>query len=311
MRVLASLLLAGIAFADPVHTGRDLVEELRPLAWLLGNWKADGDLAGMKCHEDIRYWPDLDGHVLIERAIVTDGDKNVLHEDRIVFWADRDGIHAWMIARPPVHAAELDWKETDTGFDLSPRKAGGPSLAYTRKGDDAYDYLYEERDAKGNAVKASGVAKRSSVDHPDSGYELAASLADVELGLGRFSGSDGDKAYAVKDSQNGRAVLGGEVFELRIVQKRKDGQLRMRFFAWPAGEGHDWSGRLFTNTELNGTSLSGIAKDGVLALAIPMGKPSAGMTFRWKWQDESYEWTMESKVEPGKVQKYTGKRKSR
>lgn len=308
MRILAALLLASIASADPVHTQEDLVEELRPLAWLLGNWKAEGDLAGMKYREDIRYWPDLDGQVLIERAFLSDADKNVLHEDRIVFWADRDGIHAFMLERPPVHGSKLELKKTDSGFDLVPGKGGGPSVAFTKKADDAYDYVYEAKGEKGNVVRATGAAKRTKDDYADVRCAASEALSPVALGVGRCAGSNDDTAQPVKESQDGRAILGGEVFEVRIVQKRKDGRVRLRLFAWPAPGGNGWTGRLFTNTDLNGTELSGSAADGVLLLAIPTGKPSAGTSFRWKWQIDSYEWRMESLVDPRTAHKFSGTR---
>lgn len=309
MKTLTAVLLAaGAAFADPRHTEEDLVEDLRPLAWLLGTWTAEGELAGLKYHEDIRYWPDLDGHVLIERAIVKDEDNNVLHEDRIVFWTDRDGLHAVLLERPPVGASALAVKLTEKGFALTPAKEGGPSLAFTKSGADGYEYVYEAKDAKNNAVKATGIAKRTKRSYPDIRHELALPLAAAELALGRFSGSGGEPAHPIRETQRGCAILGGEVLQLRITQKHKEGDLKLRFFAWPESDGRHWQALLFSNAELNGVTMNGTGGKDALELEVPARKPSAGSTFRWAWTLDAYEWSLGSFVDPRLSRTFKGKR---
>lgn len=234
----ASMALAG----DPVHTAKELDPAMKELGWLVGNWEADGDFMGVKYKEYVRYWPDTGGKALLERAYAVGPDKAMLHEDRIVFTKDDEGMKASFYEATPARATRYAIKLSEGKIEFAPITAGGPTLVYTKTGDDSYDYVFTGKDEKGQEFKATGKAKRSAGDYPDPKKStMGASLKPLSGLLGEFEGiASGEDEVLLEEHVSGRAILGGDVLELVVNDKGPGVPETSRSWTWFDTSANAW-----------------------------------------------------------------------
>jgi hypothetical protein len=226
----ASNALAG----DAVHTAKDLDKGLKDLAWLLGNWEADGDFMGTKYKEYVRYWPVVGGKALMERAYAVVEGKTVIHEDRIVFTRDDAGLKASFYEAKPARVTRYEIKTPEGGIEFAPLTASGPKLVYTKTGDDSYDYIFTSKDEKGGDIKATGKAKRTKDNYPEPKSQgPGESLKPLSSAVGNFEGvvSAEDDALMIEHVK-GRAILGGDVLELALHVETKGPERFLRAWLW-------------------------------------------------------------------------------
>lgn len=246
MKPLAfALLLTAASMAtagDPVHTAKEMDPSMKELSWLLGNWEADGDFMGVKYKEYVRYWPVAGGKALMERAYAVGPDKSMLHEDRIVFTNDDDGMKASFYEATPARATRYALKLSEGKIEFAPITAGGPTLVYTKTGDDSYEYVFTGKDEKGADFKATGKAKRTTESYPDPKTPvMGKTLKPLSGLLGEFEGiANGEDESLMEERVSGRAILGGDVLELVVTDKGPGVPENARSWAWFDTNANAW-----------------------------------------------------------------------